>query len=68
MGAIEGLAGGELDEAIAAGVDLFKEMRDRRRAAKEAAEVRPVGDEPAELKRPIRDALRDLLRGKKDEP
>ena len=65
LGAIEGLAGGNLDETIAAGVDMFKELRDRRRAAKESAELQPIGGAPNAPKRPLRDAFRDLLRGKK---
>ncbi len=70
LGAIEGLAGGKLDPTIAAGVDLVKEVIERRRAAKEAAEASSAstGEAPTEPKRPIRDALRDLLRGKKDSP
>ncbi len=66
LGAIEGLAGGDLDQSIAAGVDLFKDLRERRNAAKELAETKKSGDEPVESKRPIVDALRGLFGGKKE--
>ncbi len=66
LGALEGLAGGDADQAISAATDLIQELRERRRAAKEAAkesaETEPSTPEPG--RRPIRDALRDMLRGK----
>ena len=67
LGALEGLAGGDLDETINAGVDLLKDFRDRRRAAKEDAEAQPTSDSQVETKRPIIDGIRGLLRGKKKE-
>ena len=68
LGAIEGLAGGDLDNTIAAGFDLIKELRDRKRTAQEAADPPAVGEASAEPKRPIRDALRGFLRGKGNKP
>ena len=44
LGAIEGLAGGDLDNTIAAGFDLIKELRDRKRTAQEAADPPAVGE------------------------
>ncbi len=66
LGAAEGLAGGDLDAAIAAGFDLLGEIRDRRRATKEAAETQPTDEAKTQSKRPVRDALFDLLRRKKE--
>ena len=70
LGAIEGLAGGDADQAISAATDLIQELRQRRRAAKEAAED-PEQDSTGSdastsesSRRPIRDALREMLRGK----
>jgi len=68
LGALGGLAGGDLDQTIAAGVDLLKDIRDDRREAKTAAESKTMGDGQVETKRPIVDPLRELLRGKKEEP
>ena len=68
LGAIEGLADGKLDDTLAAGFEWIKELRDRRRAAKEGAVTPPVGEAPAVPKQPVRDALRDFLRGKIDAP
>jgi hypothetical protein len=72
LGALEGLAGGEADQAISAAVDLFKEFRNRRQASKETADAEsPQSIEPPttqgsvpKSRRPVRDALRDFLRGK----
>ncbi len=66
LGALEGLAGGDLDQSIANGIDLIKDLRDRRRAAKETDDTNPVGDSQNEPKRPIMDALRGMLREKKE--
>ena len=68
LGAIEGLADGKLDDTLAAGFELIKELRDRRRAAKEGAATQPVGEAPAVPKKPVRDAVREFLRGKSDAP
>ena len=68
LGAIEGLADGKLDDTLVAGFEWIKELRDRRRAAKEGAATQPVGETPAVPKQPVRDALRDFLRGKGDAP
>ena len=68
VGAIEGLADGKLDDTLAAGFELIKELRDRRRAAKEGAATQPVGEAPAVPKKPVRDAVREFLRGKSDAP
>lgn len=68
LGAIEGLADGKLDDTLAAGFEWIKELRDRRRAAKEGAAKQPVGETPAVPKQPVRDALRDFLRAKGDAP
>lgn len=68
LGALEGLAGGDADQAISAATDLIKELRDRRRAAKESAAneaaSNPNTAPSTTSQRPIRDALRDLLRGR----
>lgn len=68
LGAVKGLAGGDLDETITAGVDLLKDIRERRRAAREAEEAQPIGDTQIETKRPVLDALRGFLRGRKEGP
>ncbi|MDX1928506.1 MAG: hypothetical protein SFV81_18395 [Pirellulaceae bacterium] len=68
LGALEAAAGGDLDETIAAGVDFVKDLRERRRAAKAAAEAQPTSDSPVEPKRPIIDGVRSLLRGNRKEP
>ncbi len=66
LGALEGLAGGDADQAISAATDLIQELRERRRAAREAAKESPATElsTPEPGQRPIRDALRDMLRGK----
>ena len=83
LGALEGLAGGDADQAISAATDLIKELRERRRKANEAGANNAGGTEATEQsdgsganappadsspRRPVRDALRDLLRGKGDSP
>ena len=73
LGALEGLADGDADQAISAAADLIKELRDRRRAANEAKENRATdeGMEATEAsttetqatsERPFRDALRNIFR------
>ena len=57
-----------MDQFIPAEVDLLEETWDRRSAEKTAAESKTMGDVQVETKRPIVDALRGLLRGKKEEP
>lgn len=68
--ALEGLASGEADQTIAAAVDLVKELRDRRAARQNSTDAEPEtaeenqGGDAEPPKRPLRDALRDLLRKK----
>ncbi len=62
IGALEGLAEGKADVAIEATIDLLKELRDRRREAKESDPKSPDSTPPPPGNRPIRDALKDLFR------
>lgn len=68
--AIGSVAGGDADQAIAATVDVIRQLRERRQAAKkkESENNDNATAEKADSKdqrRPVRDALRDLLRGGK---
>lgn len=69
VGAIEGIAGGQADETIAAAVDLIDQIRQRRQAkqqAEKAAEnaASPSAEEPPKRNQPVRDAVRDFLKRK----
>ncbi len=70
VGALEGLAGGQADEAISATVDLIEQIRERRKAKQQAAAAAQPSEpgkpgEPDEKKnQPVRDAIRDLFRRK----
>jgi hypothetical protein len=70
VGALGSVAGGDTDELITAAVDVAKAIAERRRAAKEAQAtdpnkpVDPAATEPSPpTNRPIRDAIRGVLRG-----
>ncbi len=62
VGALEGLAGGQADEAISATVDLIEQIRERRKAKQQAAAAAQPSEpgkpgEPDEKKnQPVRDA------------
>jgi hypothetical protein len=71
---LEGITGGQTDQAIATGVELFKMLREARQAtskekSSEEKDILPDGKEsPSEdpkVDRPIFDALRGILQGKK---
>ncbi len=70
LGALEGLAAGNADQSIGAATDLIKELRDRWRAPKEVEATN--AEESLEIsqpqRRPVREALRDLLRGSGESP
>ncbi len=79
LGALEGAASGDADQAIAAATDLIKELRERRRRAKEAdapPATGPASTEPDEAgpnsagapPKTVRDRIRDLLRGDNELP
>ena len=58
---LEKVADGQADEAISVAVDLFKALRDRKKQESNESNSNTNKEEP---KRPVRDALRDLFRGK----
>ena len=66
LGALEGLAGGQADEAISAASDLIKEIRKRRAADTAQDPEKPTvensKEEPASAQ-PIRDRLRKIFQG-----
>jgi hypothetical protein len=70
LSALEGLASGEADQTIAAAVDLFKELRDRRLESRQPETDKDAASEAIDTssaetsKRPIRDAIRDIFRKK----
>ncbi len=67
LGAIEGIAGGQADEAIEAAADLFRAIRDKRReknaASDKLQEIDREQKSDAAPSRPLRDRLRNILRG-----
>ena len=66
LGTLENLTKGSNDEAIAAAADFVKQLRAKRKARPPANEAtEPPSTNPPE-KRPLRDALRDFLRGGKN--
>ncbi len=69
VGAIEGIAGGQADETIAAAVDLIDQIRQRRQAKQSAEKATENAEssnaeEPPKRNQPVRDAVRDFLRRK----
>lgn len=62
IGALSGVVGGDADQAIKAAADLANELIERRRAAKEEAAKNGT---PESSQTPVRDALRGLLRGRR---
>lgn len=58
---LEKVADGQADEAISVAVDMFKALRDRK---KQESNDSNANANKEESKRPVRDALRDLFRGK----
>jgi hypothetical protein len=69
IGALSGVAKGDADEAIGAAVDLIREIRERRQQRKKSElDEKPPGDEAGSNegppRRPLRDSLRNILRGK----
>jgi hypothetical protein len=65
LGALEGLAGGQADEAISVASDLIKELR-KRREADASKNVEPANEEDKqspESTQPIRDRLRKIFQG-----
>ncbi len=68
VGLLEGLSSGQADDGIEAAFDLLQQFRENRKANREQAESENGGAPPE--RRPVRDALRDLLRPKRsgDQP
>lgn len=65
LGALEGLAEGNADEAISAAVDLVKQIRQRRQSTDKPENSGPDEGQASEKKRPVIDALREALRRRK---